>query len=232
MFRAKEILKDEKQRARYFHDMAGESRTLELLLNTCFRIGIVPLSASNGGKEGMVSNLLLKVEKHNLNSIGTMMDLIEEIPNSEFNIKSNLKEITAEFSFKSTDSDGLFTLIKDKLEESVIEKNHRYSYTVISTVYNISKIVRETLESSLTFATNEKLYDLGKCGVSIYKDNETKKLNKRKPDNIHEIISKLKTKYVLHLPTLFFCTFEELRTFYFELDETVYSKDIEGDNNG
>ncbi|MBR3898107.1 MAG: hypothetical protein IKJ43_02360 [Bacilli bacterium] len=232
MFRVKAILKDEKQRARYFHEMAGDSRTLELLLNTCYRIGITPLSANDGSKEGMLSNIVLELNKKNLNSIGVLMDLVEEIPNSEFNIKSNSDEITAELSFSTKDSEQFFTLIKDTLEASVIEKNHGYSYTVMSTVYNIAKIVKEALEANVSFATNEKLYDLGKCGVSLYKDNQADKVDTKNPDDIYEIIEKLKTKFALHLPTIFFCSFEELRTFYFELDETVYSKDIDGDNNG
>lgn len=232
MFRVKAILEDEKQRARYFHEMAGDSRTLELLLNTCYRIGITPLSASDGSKEGMLSNIVLEMDKHHLSSIGMLMDLVEDIPNTEFNIKSNSNGISAELSCNTKDGEQLFTLIKDTLEASVIDKNHHYSYTVMSTVYNIAKIVREALEANVSFATNEKLYDLGKCGVSIYKDNQTDKVDAKNPDDIYEIIDKLKTKFALHLPTIFFCSFEELRTFYFELDETVYSKDIDGDNNG
>ena len=41
-----------------------------------------------------------------------------------------------------------------------------------------------------------------------------------------------KEKAALNLPTIFFCSFEQLRNFYFELDETVYgeNENIEGDN--
>ena len=95
-------------------------------------------------------------------------------------------------------------------------------------VYNIAKIVKEVIDADLLFALDKKLYDQGKCYLSIYKDKQMSKLNIKKANNISEVLEKLK-RSVLHMPTVLLCTFEELRTFYFELDEIVYSKDIEGE---
>ncbi len=217
-------LDDEKRRSLYFHEMAGDSRTLELLLNTCYRIGIIPYGAGTGHGKGSLAHIILKIDKEHFNSIGMLMDIVEEIENAEFNIKSDEHGIYAEMSCDSVDSEELFTLIKDTLEGSVLEKKHLYSYTIMSTVYNIAKIVREVLDADVTFAINDRLYDIGRCGLSIYKRNQKNKVDTRKADDIYDVIDKLKTKSALHLPTVFFCRFDELRTFYFELDETVYSK--------
>lgn len=220
-------LDDEKRRSLYFHEMAGDSRTLELLLNTCYRIGIIPYGAGKGKGKGTFAHIILKIDKQNFNSIGMLMELVEHFDNAEFNIKSDEHGIYAQLSCDSKDSEELFTVIKDTLEASVLEKKHLYSYTIMSTVYNISKIVREILDADVTFAINGKLYDAGRCGLSIYKRSQKNKLDSRKTDDIYDVIDKLKTKSALHLPTIFFCRFDELRTFYFELDEIVYSKDEE-----
>ena len=111
----------------------------------------------------------------------------------------------------------------------MLEKKHAYNYTVMSTVYNIAKIVREVTDADILFATNEQLYSQGKCCLSIYKDKQQHKINTKKADNILDVINMLKKEATSNLPTVFFSTFEELRNFYFELDETVYSKDIEGE---
>ena len=95
-------------------------------------------------------------------------------------------------------------------------------------VYNIAKIVKEAIDADLMFALDKKLYDQGKCYLSIYKEKQNSKLNIKKANNIENVLEKLK-RSVLHMPTVLLCTFEELRTFYFELDEIVYSKDIEGE---
>lgn len=220
-------LEDEKRRSLYFHEMAGNSRTLELLLNTCYRIGIIPFGAGTGKGKGTLAHIILKIDKDHFNSIGMLMEIVEDIENAEFNIKSDEHGIYAQLSCDSKDSEELFTIIKDTLEASVLEKKHLYSYTIMSTVYNISKIVREILDADVTFAINEKLYDIGRCGLSIYKRNQKNKIESRKADDVYDVIDKLKTKSALHLPTVFFCRFDELRTFYFELDEIVYSKDEE-----
>ena len=222
-------LDDEKTRAIYFHDMAEDCRELELLLNTCYNSGITPIYASKGKGKGTFAYIILKIDKEHLDTIGTLIDLVEEIPNSEFNIKSDSSGIYAELSCESKDSEQLFTRSKDLIEESVFEKKHAYNYTIMSTVYNIAKIVREVTDADILFATNEKLYAQGKCGVSIYKDKQHHKISTKRADDILEVINMLKTKATLNLPTVFFSTFEELRNFYFELDETVYSNDIEGE---
>jgi len=220
-------LEDEKRRSLYFHEMAGDSRTLELLLNTCYRIGIIPYGAGAGKGKGTLAHIILKIDKQHFNSIGMLMDLVEDFDNAEFNIKSDEHGIYAQLSCNSKDSEELFTVVKDTLEASVLEKKHLYSYTIMSTVYNISKIVREILDADVTFAINARLYDIGRCGLSIYKRNQKNKLDSRKSDDIYDVIDKLKTKSALHIPTVIFCRFDELRTFYFELDEIVYSKDEE-----
>ena len=222
-------LEDEKVRAIYFHDMAEDSRELELLLNTCFNSGLMPVYASKGHGRDTLAYIILKMDKGHLDAIGALIDLVEEIPNSEFNIKSESGGIFAELSCDCKDSEQLFTRIKDIVEESVFEKKHAYNYTVMSTVYNIAKIVKEVTDAYILFATNEKLYAQGQCGLSIFKEKQQHKINTKKADNIIDVINMLKEKATLNLPSVFFCTFEELRTFYFELDETVYSSDIEGE---
>lgn len=222
-------LEDEKTRAIYFHDMAEDSRELELLLNTCYNSKIIPIYASKGKGKDTLAYIILKVDKEHLENIGMLIDLVEEIPNCEFNIKSNSENIYAELSCDSKDSEQLFTRIKDIIEESVIEKHHAYNYTVMNTIYNIAKIVREVTEAEILFATDEKLYAQGKCVLSIFKDKQQNKLNTKKADDVLEVIRMLKEKATLNLPTIFFCTFEELRNFYFELDEIVYSSSVEGE---
>lgn len=223
-------LDDEMVRGIYFHEMSGNSRTLELLLNSCYRLGITPLSASAGSLKNKYAHIIFNLSKKELNKIGKLMDLTLEIPSLEFNVKSERDGIFAEISCDFSDREKLFTRIKDILEESVLDEKKSYNYTIMSTVYNIAKIVREVLDADIIFAVNEKLYDLGRCGLSIFKRGQFSKASTKKADDIYDVIEKLKTKSALHLPTVLFCKFEELRNFYFELDETVYSKDIEGEN--
>lgn len=222
-------LTDENTRAIYFHNMAEDSRALELLLNTCYNSGIIPMHANKGRGKDTLAYIILELDKEHLEAIGMLIDLVEEIPNCEFNVKSDNDGIYAELSCDSKDSEQLFTRIKDIIEESVFGKKHAYNYTVMSTIYNIAKIVKEVTEAHILFATNEKLYAQGKCGLSIYKEKQQHKINTKKADNILDVINMLKNKATLNLPSVFFCTFEELRNFYFELDETVYSNDIEGE---
>ena len=124
------------------------------------------------------------------------------------------------------DDDQLFTRIKEIVEEQSFE-NQNHNLTLMNTIYNIAKIINNVIEADIIFATNETLYSQGKCCVSIYKDRQYHKLNSKKTDDIIEVIKTLKEKATLNLPAIFFCSFEELRTFYFELDETVY-----GENEG
>ena len=154
-----------------------------------------------------------------------------EIPDSEFNIKSRGGKLYAEISCDSKDNDQMFTRIKEIVEEQTI-KGKTHNLTLMNTIYNIAKIINSIIEADILFATNEVLYSQGKCGVSIYKEKQINKLNTKKADNIADVIKTLKEKATLNLPTVFFCSFEELRNFYFELDETVYgeNENIEGEN--
>ncbi len=222
-------LEDEKTRAIYFHDMAEDSRELEFLLNTCYNYGIIPIYAKKGNGKEHPAYIILKTEKKHLENIGMLIDLVKEIPNCEFNIKSNNGTIYTELSCDSKDSEQLFTRIKDVIEESTIENTHTYNYTIVNTVYNIANIVREVTESDILFATNEKLYAQGKFLLSMYKEKQQNRISAKKAENVSDVIDRLKNKATLNLPTIFFCTFDELRNFYFELDEIVYSIDIEGD---
>ena len=95
--------------------------------------------------------------------------------------------------------------------------------------YNISKIIYNIIDAEFIFATNETLYRQGKCGVSIYKEKQLNKINSKKEDNIDDVIKNLKEQATINLPTIFFCSFEQLRTFYFELDEVIYGKEDEND---
>lgn len=225
-------LNNEKERALYFHEMAENSRTLELLLNTCYKVGIIPVSASKGHGKDTLAYIILNLDKSHLSSIGRLLDLVEEIPESEFNVKSDQTGLYAEMTCDTKDSEQLFTRVKEIIEEANIDNKHTYNYTVMSTVYNIAKIVKEVIEADMLFAVNERLYERGKCGLSIYKSKQIHKINTKMADNVEDVIYKLKTKSALSMPVVFFSTFEELRNFYFELDETVYSKDVEGDTNG
>lgn len=225
-------LSDEKERSIYFHELSEDSRSLELLLNTCYKYGIIPSSANCGRDREILAYVVLKVNHEKLDVIGRLIDLVSEIPNCEFNIQSKDNELFVELSCESIDNEQLFTRMNEIIEENIFEKKHAYNYTVMSTIYNISKIIKEVIDCEILFATNENLYKQGKCGVSIYKDKQKNKINMKNADDMYHIIEKLKRKHTLHLPTVMFCTFEELRNFYFELDEIVYSKDIEGENDG
>ena len=221
-------IEDDKERGVYFHEMAEDSRSLELLLHTCYNNGIVPSLASIGHGKNKVAYIILSLDHAHLNTIGRLIDLTLEIPDCEFNIRSHQGKIYAEMSCDSKDGDQLFTRIKEIVEEQTIE-NQTHNLTLMNTIYNIAKIVNSIIEADILFATNETLYSQGKCGVSIYKDKQFNKLNNKKADNILDVIKTLKEKATLNLPTVFFCSFEELRNFYFELDETVYGEN-EGDN--
>ena len=224
-------LKDDETRAIYFHDMAEDSRELELLLNTCYNYGIIPIYASKGREKEKPAYIILKTEKKYLENIGMLIDLVKEIPNSEFNIKNNNEIIYTELSCDSIDGKQLFTRIKDIIEESIIENNRTYNYTIMNTVYNIANIINEVTESNIIFATDKTLFTQGKFLLSIYKEKQQNKINTKKADDVLEVIDRLKNKATLNIPTVFFCSFDELRNFYFELDEIVYSIDIEGENN-
>ncbi len=220
-------IEDDKERGIYFHEMAEDSRSLELLLHTCYNNGIVPTLASKGHGKNKVAYIILTLDHAHLNTIGRLIDLTLEIPDSEFNIRSSKGKIYAELSCESKDDDQLFTRIKEIVEEQTIE-NKTHNLTLMNTVYNIAKIINNIIEADILFATNETLYSQGKCGVSIYKDKQFSKLNTKKADDILDVIKSLKEKATLNLPTVFFCSFEQLRNFYFELDETVYGEN-EGD---
>lgn len=223
----KENFESEKEKSLYFHDMAQGSRTLELLLHTCFNNGIIPILAKNGQDKKM-AYIILKVDYNHLNTIGKLIDITLEIPESEFNIKSHGKDIYAEISCLSQDDDQLFTSIKEIVEEATINKN-THNLTLMNTIYNISKIIYNIIDAEFIFATNETLYRQGKCGVSIYKEKQLNKINSKKEDNIDDVIKNLKEQATINLPTIFFCSFEQLRTFYFELDEVIYGKEDEND---
>lgn len=220
-------IEDDKERGIYFHDMAENSRSLELLLHTCYNNGIMPVLASACHGKNKVAYIILTLDHAHLNTIGRLIDLTLEIPDCEFNIRSHQGEIFAELSCESKDDDQLFTRIKEIVEEQTIE-NKTHNLTLMNTVYNIAKIINNIIQADILFATNEALYSQGKCGVSIYKEKQFSKLNTKKSDDILDVIKSLKEKATLNLPTVFFCSFEELRNFYFELDETVYGEN-EGD---
>ncbi len=221
-------IEDKQERSIYYHEMAEESRSLELLLHTCYNNGIIPKLASKGHGKNKVAYIILTIDNNHLNTIGRLIDLTLEIPDSEFNIRSHQGKIYAELSCESKDNDQLFTRIKEIVEENQIEK-YTHNLTLMNTIYNIAKIVNSIIEADILFATNEHLYSQGKCVISIYKDKQINKLNTKKSDNIADVIKTLKEKATLNLPTIFCCSFEQLRNFYFELDETVYGEN-EGDN--
>ena len=223
-------LENDQERSIYFHDMAEDSRSLELLLHTCYNNGIMPTLASKGHGKNKVAYIILALDHAHLNTIGRLIDLTLEVPDCEFNIRSHHGKIFAELSCESKDDDQLFTRIKEIVEEIKIEKQ-THNLTLMNTIYNIAKIINNITSADILFATNETLYSQGKCGISIYKDKQINKINTKKADNISDVIKTLKEKATLNLPTIFFCSFEELRNFYFELDETVYGE-IEGDING
>ena len=224
----KKILEDEKTRAQYFHDLAENSRALELLLNTSYNFGIVPVNLNLNPKKSETIYIVFEFEKKNLQIVGALMDLVGEIKTCEYNIKCDREGYRIKISCNRSESEELFIRTKEIIEEYSYEKKQTFNYKVMISVYNIAKIVKEVIDADLLFALDKKLYDQGKCYLSIYKDKQMSKLNIKKANNINGVLEKLK-KSVLHMPTVLLCTFEELRTFYFELDEIVYSKDIEGE---
>ncbi len=220
---------NEKDRSIYFHEMSSDSRSLELLLHTCYNNGIIPALADKGHNKNKLAYVVLKVDYKNLNTIGRLIDLTLEIPESEFNIKSHSGEMYAEISCLPQDNDQLFTRMKEIVEETSIKKI-THNQTLMNTVYNVSKIIYSIIDADFLFATNETLYSQGKCGVSIYQEKQLNKVNKKREDKIEDVIKTLKETATLNLPTIFFCSFEQLRNFYFELDEVIYGKenDIDG----
>ena len=114
-------IEDDKERGIYFHEMAEDSRSLELLLHTCYNNGIVPTLASKGHGKNKVAYIILTLDHAHLNTIGRLIDLTLEIPDSEFNIRSSKGKIYAELSCESKDDDQLFTRIKEIVEEQTIE---------------------------------------------------------------------------------------------------------------
>lgn len=226
-------LENEEEKAKYFHELAGASRILELLLYTCYQNGLIPSDANSGNKENKKNSIAyvsVDFGKNNLPTLGALMNIIAEIKNSEFNIKCDKDGFHLEISCDSQDSEKMFLEIKEIIEQNTLEKSYNYNYTIISSIYNIAKIIKETIDADVLFATNNKLLGLGKCCISVYKGRQINKINMKKPDKIDVIISKLKKESVLNLPAVFFCTFQELRNFYFELDEIVYTKE-QGDEN-
>ena len=218
-------LMNEKERSFYFHEMAGGSRLLELLLCTCFNYKIVPSVASSGNVSSNAYIMVL-VEQGNLDIVGRLIDLVMEIPGCEFRIRTMKHEkMYAELSCDFSNSDYLFTRMKEIIEESRIEVNKHHNYTVMMTIYNIFKIVSSIIEADLIFTTDDNLYTQGKCFISFYQGNQINRLSSRKKGDINLAIQNLKETASINLPAAFCCTFEELRSFYFELDEAVYGSE-------
>ena len=224
----KKLLEDDNTRAQYFHDLAENSRALELLLNTSYNFGILPVKLNLNPKKGETIHIVFEFGKKNLQAIGSLMDLVGEIKSCEYNIKCDREGYRVKLSCDKNESEELFIRTKEIIEEYGYENKQTFNYKIMISVYNIAKIVKEVIEADLLFAIDKKLYNQGKCYLAIYKDKQMTKLNIKKANNISVVLEKLK-KSVLHMPTVLLCTFEELRTFYFELDEIVYSKDIEGE---
>ena len=224
----KKILEDEKTRAQYFHDLAENSRALELLLNTSYNFGMVPVNLNLDNKKSEKIYIVFEFEKNNLQIVGALIDLTGEIKSCEYNIKYDRDGYRIKLSCNKDESEELFIRTKEIIEEYSYGNKQTYNYKIVISIYNIAKIVKEVIDAEMLFALDKKLYDQGKCYLSIYKEKQTSKLNIKKANNINEVLEKLK-RSVLHMPTVLLCSFEELRTFYFELDEIAYSKDIEGD---
>lgn len=224
----KKILEDEKTRAQYFHDLAENSRALELLLNTSYNFGMVPVNLNLDNKKSEKIYIVFEFEKNNLQIVGALIDLTGEIKSCEYNIKYDRDGYRIKLSCNKDESEELFIRTKEIIEEYSYGNKQTYNYKIVISIYNIAKIVKEVIDADMLFALDKKLYDQGKCYLSIYKEKQTSKLNIKKANNINDVLEKLK-RSVLHMPTVLLCSFEELRTFYFELDEIAYSKDIEGD---
>ena len=224
----RKILEDDNTRAQYFHDLAENSRALELLLNTSYNFGIIPVNLNLDTKKNEIIYIVFEFKKKHLQTIGALMNLVEEITTCEFNIKCDREGYRIKLSCNKEKSEELFIRTKEIIEEYAYENKQTFNYKIMISVYNIAKIVKEAIDADLMFALDKKLYDQGKCYLSIYKEKQNSKLNIKKANNIENVLEKLK-RSVLHMPTVLLCTFEELRTFYFELDEIVYSKDIEGE---
>ena len=75
----RKILEDEKTRAQYFHDLAENSRALELLLNTSYNFGIVPVNLNLNNKKNETVYIAFEFKKNNLQTVGALMDLVGEI---------------------------------------------------------------------------------------------------------------------------------------------------------
>lgn len=226
-------LENEEERSKYFHELAGTSRVLELVLYTCYQNGLIPSGASSGNtatKKNAIAYISLDFNKTNLSVLGSLMNIISEMPNSEFNIKCDKEGFHVQLSCDGVNGEKMFLEIKEIIEQHTLQQHHNYNYSVISSIYNIAKIIKETIDADSLFATNDKLLKLGKCCISMYKGRQINKINMKKADKIDTIIDNLKKNSVINLPSVVFCTFEELRNFYFELDEIVYTKE-QGDKN-
>lgn len=225
----KKLFEDDTTRAEYFHDLAEGSRALELLLNASYNFGMVvsKISINQGDKVYIVFSF----DKKHLNVVGALMDLVPEIDSFEYNVKRDRDGYKIKLSCSNESSEELFIRTKEIMEDFIFEKKQNYNYKVMSSVYNIGKIVKEVIDADILFAVDKKIYDQGKCYLFIYKSKQILDVDVKKAATIEKVLDKLK-KSVLRMPTVLFCTFEELRTFYFELDEIVYSKDVEDDING
>ncbi len=221
-------LMDDKGRSLYFHDMSDGSRSLELLLNTAYNKGLIPSTASIGKGKDSLAYVIFHLNPKKINIIGYLIDLTKEIPECEFNIRSSsTSKIYFELSCDTKDREQLFTRITEIIDENSIKSSANHNHTLLMTVYNIAKIMEDVAKAQIIFATNEKLYNQGKCVMTIYKEKQNTKINIKNAITVEKVIYEMKTKSALNLPVIFFCSFEELRNFYFELDDIVYGK--EGD---
>ena len=84
-------IEDKQERSIYFHDMAEDSRSLELLLHTCYNNDITPTLASRGHGKNKVAYIILTLDHNHLNTIGRLIDLTLEIPTSEFKAGDTVK---------------------------------------------------------------------------------------------------------------------------------------------
>ena len=225
----KKLLENEETRSEYFHDLAEDSRSLELLLNASYSFGMTVSNIKMKKTES--SFIIFEFKKNLLHVVSALMELVSEFDSTEYSIKCDRDGYKVKLTYLKDNSEELFIRIKEIMEESVYEKKQTFNYKVISSVYNIAKIVKEAIDADILFAIDKKLFGQGKCYLAIYKDKQILKLNFKKADNLDTILEKLKQS-VLRMPTVLLCSFEELRTFYFELDEIVYSKDLDGEIDG
>ena len=113
----KKLLEDDNTRAQYFHDLAENSRALELLLNTSYNFGILPVKLNLNPKKGETIHIVFEFGKKNLQAIGSMMDLVEEIKSCEYNIKCDREGYRVKLSCDKNESEELFIRTKEIIEE-------------------------------------------------------------------------------------------------------------------